>query len=280
MSVLGAASLITSAAGFGLSAKKSKFRAPQLPTLSELSSQAVEAQRTQLQGGISNLQSFGGQFLGAQIEAQRAAVPGFFDQTQAGIRQGEDLISRLIGGDLEQRATTQAVRGAQAARGLSLGPAAAIQEGLAVQRQQAQNELQAFGLRGQLAGLESATPFGVQAFQPGVSSLGQLTGLGLGRAQTQAGFQGQQQAFKIQQQDASRAAQASGLARLAGGFSGAAGGGGLQGFLGGAGIGPTQQAAQIPSFGQSAVTTTAGGGGGISGAPSNPFQLFNSPFGG
>ena len=56
MSILGAASLLTSAAGFGLSAKKSKFRAPQLPSLSDLAGQAVEAQKVQLQGGIGNLQ--------------------------------------------------------------------------------------------------------------------------------------------------------------------------------------------------------------------------------
>jgi len=260
MSFLGAASLATSAAGFGLASKKSKFRTPQLASLSDLAGEAVQAQRQQLQGGIANTQEFGASFLGSQIAAQRGAVPGFFEQTGAAVRQGEDLISRLIGGDLEQRLTTQSVRGAQAARGLSLGPAAAIQEGLAVQQAQAQNELQAFGLRGQLAGLEAATPFGVQAFQPGVSGLGELTGLGLSRAQTQAGLQSQQQAFKIQQADASRAAQAGGLASLAGGFAGASGGGGFKGFLQGAGLGTTQQAQKFPQFGQSNVSTTAGSG--------------------
>ncbi len=246
--------------GIAQASKKSKFRTPTIPSLSQLTDQAVSAQRQQLKGGIGNINEFGSSFLSSQIEAQRGAVPGFFDQTRAAIGQGEDLISRLIGGDLEQRLTTQKVRGAQAARGLSLSPASAIQEGLAVQRQQAQNEFQAFGLRGQLAGLESATPFGVQTFDPGISGLGQLTGFGLNRAGAQSGFQAQQQQVKIQQQDAARAAQAGGLARLSGGFGGLAGGGGLQGFLGGSGLGPTQQRQQFPSggFGQSNVTSTAG----------------------
>jgi len=255
----GTASLLTGAAGFALGSQRSKFRTPQLPSLSELTKQAVGSQRIQLAGAIKNQRDFGGQFLTSQIESQRAALPGFFEQTQAGIQQGEDLVSRLIGGDLERRLTTQGVRGAQAARGLTLGPASAIQEGLAVQQAQAQNELQAFGLRGQLAQLESATPFGVQTFSPGVSGLGDLTSLALGGAQGQAGLQAQSQAFKIQQADAARANQAGGFASLAGGFAGLEQFGTFRGFLQGAGFGATQKKQTFPTLGSSSnVSTTAG----------------------
>jgi len=193
-----------------LLSKRSKFRTPQLPSLSELSNEAVKAQEAQLIGSIQNLDQFGGAFIGAQRAAQKQALPGFFEQNRQGIQQGEDLIQQLMGG-AGLRNTAQQVRASQAARGVALSGASAIEEGLAVSERDLQNQFRAFGLRSQLAQQEAATPLGLQAFNPGITGLGQLVGTGAGLAGQQAGIQSLQQQIKIQQADASRHALASGI---------------------------------------------------------------------
>ena len=192
------------------SSKRSKFRTPQLPSLSQLTSEATGAQRDAL-NQISDIFERGAptRFLQNQIQSQREAVPEFAEFQRGALETGRGLLSQLVGGDLSQRLTQQGIRGAQAARGLSLGPAAAIEEGLAVARANRENQLAAINLGGSLAQLSAATPFGVEAFRPGIPSVTQNIGFGLQRAGQQAGLQAQQQAFKMQQSDAAQAARGS-----------------------------------------------------------------------
>jgi hypothetical protein len=223
--LLTAAAIGSAGAGFLESRKKSKFRQPKLPSLSELVSKSVEAFKSNQQ-----------QFLSSQISAQQSQFQPFFDRQGQALKQGDSLIAQLTEGDLQQRQSTQQVRSAQAARGLSLSPAAAVQEGLQASQAQFQNEGQALQLQQQLAQFSAQTPLELQQL-----NFSQLLGTGGQLAGQKAGFDAQQQLIKIQQQDASRAATSAGLAKLAGGFGGAAGGAaGGAGFLSGAGISDTR----------------------------------------
>jgi len=94
----------------------------------------------------------------SQIDAQRSTFQPFFDRQAQVLKQGDSLLDKLTTGDLERRLTTQSIRGAQAARGLSLGPAAAIQEGLEVARAQREAETAALGLGQSLAQFSASTP--------------------------------------------------------------------------------------------------------------------------
>jgi len=130
---------------------KSKFKKFTPKTLSELVGEARGVFSQNQQGFISE-----------QINAQRSNFGSFFDQRDATVAQGQGLIERLTTGDLERRLSTQSIRGAQAARGLSLGPAAAIQEGLAVAEAQQRSEFQALQLGQNLAQFSASTPLQLQ----------------------------------------------------------------------------------------------------------------------
>jgi len=135
--------------GFG--SKKKKFRGFQAKSIGELINET--------RGAFASNQSG---FLSDQIQAQRENFGTFFDQRDATVQAGQSLIDKLSTGDLERRLSTQSIRGAQAARGLSLGPAAAIQEGLHVAEAQRGAEMQALQLGQGLAQFSAATPLQLQ----------------------------------------------------------------------------------------------------------------------
>lgn len=145
---------------------KPKFRQPQLPTLNDLTEEARDVFRQN--------QS---QFLGQQVEAQKAQFGDFFDIQAQTVASGKSLIEKLTTGDLERRLATESIRGAQATRGLSLSPAAAIQEGLAVSEAQQRSEFAALGLGQELSRFSATTPLQLQQidFSQLLSTGGQLS---------------------------------------------------------------------------------------------------------
>lgn len=260
--------------------RKSKFRAPEQPGLKELVDQATEAQAGALRGGIENVGQYGSQFLRSQIDAQRSALPDYFRRQQEALSFGDTLANRLAGGDAETRFTTEAVRAGQAARGLALSPASAIQEGLAVANLQSQLGREALGLKQNLTQFSAATPYGVSAFQPDVPSLQNLTAMGFNRAQSQLGVD--LEAARTSREESLRrnAVEAQMFGKVASGLGGAAGGSdfmsALKGFGQGFGTLPTTTQSQL---GGSQVGSTQGW-------TSQPpvgvgqFGSFNSIFGG
>lgn len=247
----GALAIGSAGLGFATAMRKSKFRPPTQPGLKELVGEAGEAQREAIQQQIGLQGSFGSQFLTSQIDAQRAALPDFFRRQQEALQFGDVVANRLAGGDAETRLLTERVRAAQAARGVALSPASAIEEGMQTAALQAQLQQQALGLRQQLAQYSAATPFGVSALQAEQPSLSYLTGLAFNRAQSQLGVD--LEAARTSREESMRrnAAEAALFGRLASGFGGAAGGGGFTGFLQGAGLGATT--GQAPGTSQGGI---------------------------
>jgi hypothetical protein len=183
---------------------KLKFNRPELPSLKDLTNEARDV-FMQNQSG----------FIADQLQAQRENFSDFFDIQGRTVEAGRSLMDRLLEGDLERRMATESIRGAQAQRGLSLSPAAAIQEGLAVSRAQQQSELQALGLGQQLADFSAHTPLQLQQLD-----FSQLLSTGAQRNLAQAGFGVDAQISNINLERDRRTANMAMLGRLAGQFGG------------------------------------------------------------
>lgn len=181
---------------------KPKFKKFEPASISDLTSQARDTFRANQEG-----------FLADQLAAQRGQFRDFFDLQSQTLEQGRSLIDRLTTGDLERRITTGEVRSAQAARGLSLSPAAAIQEGLAVSRAQQESEFNALGLGQQLAQFSATTPLQLQQldFSQLLSQAGQID-------LAKGGFATDAQISNINLQRDQSATSAALLGRLAGSF--------------------------------------------------------------
>jgi hypothetical protein len=231
---------------------KPKFREFVPKSLSELINEAKGAFTTEQQREI----------LQSQINTQQGMFPEFFDMRDQTVASGRDLIDRISTGDLERRMTTQEIRGAQAVRGLSLGPAAAIQEGLEVARAQREAEMDALNLGQGLAQFSASTPLGLQQldFNQLLAQAGQID---LARG----GFQTDAQISNINMQRDRDAASMASLGRLLGsikfGGSKSSGDAKLQGST----IGQPQrivieqgQGFSKPTNARSSVTTTSGQG--------------------
>jgi len=199
--------------------KKTRARLPQQLPIKDLVNQSVQAQQDALRGGIANLDQFGGNFITSQFNAQKQALPDFFRRKDQALNTGQSLVERLLGKG-NQNALTEQIRASQAARGVALSPASALQEGIRLSQARTQELASAFGLQNQLTNLSSASPFGVQAFNPGIPGIGQLTGIAGGQQQQAMNLAQQGAFFGAAQQDASNAANASILGgRLPGQFS-------------------------------------------------------------
>jgi len=255
--------------------KSARFAAPQARSLGELTNDAIKSLRTATEGSFAQ---------------QREFFPEFFKQQAATLGQGEDIISRLLGpgGAGAERATTQAVRAAQAARGVALSPTSAIEEGLRVSQARTGELFQAFGLRQNLTGFSAQTPQALPQFSQLFQGAQQAESARLGQANVQA-----QANFERANSEQAARAKLLGLA-VSGATGGFAGGGGFSGtnaavgsgFLPGSFFqqgGGGGQGGGFGGFGGGfggggGVTTTQGGGG--AGAPSGAFNFGGQSFGG
>ena len=182
---------------------KKKFKPFILPDIKQLTAQAMD-----------NFSENQGKFLSDQLAAQRSQFGDFFDLQAQGVEQGRSLIDKLTTGDLERRFATEGVRSAQAARGLSLSPAAAIQEGLAVSGAQRDAEMQALGLTQQMAQFSASTPLQLQQLD-----IGQLLSMEGQRSLAQAGLSTDAQISNINMQRDEDTKTMALLGRAAGAFA-------------------------------------------------------------